>query len=76
MKGFTQIYEIDFGEIFSSVARFKSVQLLLSIAALEDWEIKALNVNTAFLFEDVDEEIYLKQPGGFIKKGVKNKFVI
>ena len=49
-KGFTQIYRIDFEETFSPVARFESVQLLLSIAALKDWEIEALNVKTAFLF--------------------------
>ena len=64
-KEFTQIYRIDFEETFSPVARFESVWLLLSIAAL--------NVKTAFLFEDLDEEIYLKQPEGFIKKGMENK---
>ena len=72
-KGFTQIYRIDFEETFSPVARFESVQLLLSIAALEDWEIEALDVKTAFLFGDLDEEIYLKQSEGFIKKGMENK---
>ena len=72
-KGFTQIYAIDFEETFSPVARFESVRLLLSIAALEDWEIKALNVKTAFLFGDLDEEIYLEQPEGFIKKDMENK---
>ena len=33
----------------------------------------ALDVKTAFLFGDLDEEIYLKQPEGFIKKGMENK---
>ena len=73
VKGFTQIYGIDFEETFSPVARFKSVQLLLSIAVLEDWEIEALNAKTAFLFGDLDEEIYLEQPEGFVKKGMENK---
>ena len=72
-KGFTQIYGIDFEETFSPVARFKSVRLLLSIAALEDWKIEALDVKTAFLFGDLDEEIYLEQPEGFVKKGMENK---
>ena len=72
-KGFTQIYGIEFEEIFSPVARFESVQLLLSIAALEDWEIEALDVKTAFLFGDLDEEIYLKQSEDFVKKGMENK---
>ena len=40
---------------------------------LKDWEIKALDVKTAFLFRDLDEEIYLKQLEGFVKKGMENK---
>ena len=44
-----------------------------TVIALKDWEIEALNIKTAFLFGDLDEEIYLKQPEGFIKKGMENK---
>jgi transposase InsO family protein len=72
-KGFTQIYGIDFEETFSPVARFETVRLLLSIAALEDWEIEALDVKTAFLFGELDEEIYMEQPEGFVKKGQEKK---
>ena len=42
---------------FSPVARFKTVQLLLALATLKDWEIEGLDVKTAFLFGDLDEEI-------------------
>jgi hypothetical protein len=63
-KGFTQIYGIDFEETFSPVVRFATVHLLLSIAALEDWDIDALDVKTTFLFGEVDEEIYMEQPEG------------
>jgi hypothetical protein len=72
-KGFTQIYGIDFEETFSPVARFETVRLLLSIAALEDWEIEVLDVKTAFLFGELDEEIYMEQPQGFVKKGQEKK---
>ena len=68
-KGFTQVFGIDFEETFSPVARFETVRLLLALAALEDWEIEGLDVKTAFLFRDLDEEIYLTQPEGFIIKG-------
>ncbi|KIJ20713.1 hypothetical protein PAXINDRAFT_45109, partial [Paxillus involutus ATCC 200175] len=43
-KGFTQIFGIDFEETFSPVAQFKTVHLILTLAALEDWEIEALDV--------------------------------
>jgi len=41
-KGFTQIPGIDYDETFSPVARFESLQLLLALAALEDWEIQQI----------------------------------
>ena len=69
IKGFIQVFGIDFEETFSLVARFKTVQLLLALATLEDWEIEELDMKTVFLFGDLDEEIYLTQPKGFIKKG-------
>ena len=72
-KGFTQIFRIDFEETFSPVARFETVQLLLSIAVLEDWDIEVLDVKMAFLFGGLDKEIYMEQPEGFIKKGQVKK---
>ena len=72
-KGFTQIFGIDFEETVSPVARFETVQLLLSIAALEDWDIEVLDVKTAFLFGELDKEIYMEQLEGFIKQGQEKK---
>jgi len=65
-KGFTQIHGIDYDETFSPVARFKSLRLLLALAALEDWEIHQMDVKSAFLNGLLDEEIYMEQPQGFI----------
>jgi hypothetical protein len=72
-KGFTQINGIDFEETFLPVAMFETVHLLLSIAVLEDWDIEALDVKMAFLFGELDEEIYMEQPEGFVKKGQEKK---
>ena len=49
------------------------MRLLLATAALEDWEIKALDVKTAFLYGELDEELYMVQPEGFIKRGQEAK---
>jgi len=72
-KGFSQIPGIDFEDTFSPVARFETVRLLLATAALEDWEIEALDVKTAFLYGDLDEILYMNQPEGFVKKGQEGK---
>src|SRR6266404_2877173 len=72
-KGFTQIEGVDFDETFSPVARFESLQLLLALAALEDWEIHQMDVKSAFLHGDLDEEIYMEQPTGFIIAGKEHK---
>ena len=42
VKGFTQVFGIDFEETFLPVARFKTIWLLLTPAALKDWEIEVL----------------------------------
>lgn len=71
-KGFTQVEGIDYQETFSPVARFESIRTLLALAALEDWDVEALDVKTAFLYGDLDEEIYMEQPEGFVEKGKEN----
>ena len=59
MKGFTQVFTIDYENTFSPVTRFETLRLLLSLAALHDWKIEALDVKATFLFGELDEEIYM-----------------
>ena len=49
-KGFTQEHGIDYEETFSPMTRYESIRYLLAHAALEDWEIKAMDVKTAYLY--------------------------
>jgi Reverse transcriptase (RNA-dependent DNA polymerase) len=65
-KGFTQIQGLDYNETFSPVARFESLQLLLALATLEDWEIHQMDVKLAFLNSLLDEEIFMEQPQSFV----------
>ena len=60
-KGFTQIPSLYYDETFSPVTRFESLQLLLALAMLEDWEVHQLDVKLAFLNGVLDEEIYMEQ---------------
>ena len=46
----------------------KSIRILLSIVAHYDYEIWQMDVKTAFLNANLEEEIYMMQPEGFIAK--------
>ena len=69
VKGFGQKKGIDFEEIFSPVVKMTSIRVLLGLAASMDLEIEQLDVKTAFLHGDLEEEIYMHQPEGFEVKG-------
>ncbi|TYJ96798.1 putative ubiquitin carrier protein [Cucumis melo var. makuwa] len=63
-KGFRQRENIDFFDTFFSVTRSTSIRVLISIAALNNLLIHQMNVKTAFLNGDLEEEIYMEQPEG------------
>jgi hypothetical protein len=69
IRGFLQQYGIDYNEIFAPVIRMEVLRLLLTIAALLDFEIHQMDVKTAFLNGFLDEDIYMAQPEGFEEPG-------
>jgi hypothetical protein len=71
-KGYSQVEGIDFGEIFSPVAKLTSIRFMLSIDVAFDFEVEQMDVNTAFLHGDLEEEIFMKQPEGYAVKGKKS----
>jgi len=72
-KGFSQVEGIDFDELFSPVVCYETVRLLLAVAALENLDIQSVDIKTAYLYGDLDEEIYIKQPEDFKLPGKENK---
>ena len=65
-KGFRQIQGVDYDETFSPVKMLKSVRIMLAIAAYFDYEIWQMDVKTAFLNGNIEEELYMIQPKGFV----------
>ncbi|KAK8644594.1 hypothetical protein V6N13_123896 [Hibiscus sabdariffa] len=65
-KGFRQIHGVDYDETFSPVAMFKSIRILLAVAAFHDYEIWQMDVKTAFLNGKLEEDVYMTQPEGFV----------
>ena len=67
-KGFAQKYGVDYDETFAPVVRYSSIQTLLAFAIQNDMLIHQMDAVTAFLNGTL-EEIYMKQPPGYVQKG-------
>lgn len=72
-KGYTQTYGIDYEETFSLIAKISSVRVLISLAARLGWPLYQLDVKNAFLHGDLNEEVYMEQPLGFVAEGESEK---
>jgi hypothetical protein len=72
-KGYVHQQGVDYEEVFAPVARIESVRLLLALAAQKHWEVHHMDVKSAFLNGDLKEEVYVKQPPGFVIAGKEEK---
>jgi hypothetical protein len=72
-KGYVQRHGVDYEEVFAPVARIESVRLLFALAAQERWEVHHMDVKSAFLNGELQEEVYVAQPPGFVITGKESK---
>ncbi|GJR41378.1 retrovirus-related pol polyprotein from transposon TNT 1-94 [Tanacetum coccineum] len=72
-KGYRQKEGQDFFDTYSPVTRITSIRTLIAIAAIHNLIIHQMDVKTAFLNGELDEEIYMQQPEGFVVKGQEHK---
>jgi hypothetical protein len=68
-QGCRQIDGIDVNEVFAPTSSFGARRVLLSKAAQEDLEIHQVDIKTAFLNGELEEEVYVSQPPGFCNGG-------
>jgi hypothetical protein len=68
-KGYVQKFGVDYEEVFAPVARLDTVRLLLAYATNHGWKVHCLDVKSAFLHGELEEEVYVTQPEGYEVKG-------
>ncbi|KAL0312877.1 UNVERIFIED_CONTAM: Retrovirus-related Pol polyprotein from transposon TNT 1-94 [Sesamum radiatum] len=73
IQGFRQRPGIDYFDTYAPVARISTIRLLIALASIHNLVIHQMDVKTAFLNGDLDEEVYMKQPEGFIMPGNEHK---
>nr|GEU49350.1 hypothetical protein [Tanacetum cinerariifolium] len=64
-QGHTQEEGIDYDEVFAPVARIEAIRLFLAYASFKDFIAYQMDVKSAFLYEKIEEEVYVCQPPGF-----------
>ena len=68
-QGCSQKHGVDYDETFSPVVRFESLRTVIGLSVKQGLKLHQIDVTTAFLNGDLDEEVYMRQPEGFIVKG-------
>ncbi|GJR75779.1 zinc finger, CCHC-type containing protein [Tanacetum coccineum] len=76
IQGFRQKEGIDYFDTYALVARISIIRLLIALASTYNLVIHQMDVKTTFLNGDLEEEVYMKQPEGFIMPGYKHKVLV
>ena len=68
-QGFSQKFGWDYEETFSPVVRGESVRRVIALAVHQELKLHQMDVTTAFLNGELQEEVYMQQPEGFVTAG-------
>jgi hypothetical protein len=71
-KGFKQKYGVDYQETYAPVVRYDSLRVILALTASRNLQLLQIDVQTAFLYGELDQKIYIKQPEGCVTPGYEH----
>jgi hypothetical protein len=75
-KGFSQIQGINFTKTFAPTVKFTTLRVVFSIATRLDMEVHQSDVDYAFLYAYLEEEIYMTQPPCYEQLGSNGETLV
>ena len=72
-NGFAQKEGIDYEKTFAPTAKWNTIRIVLALAAQNGWKVHQMDVKSAFLNGDLQEDVYMTQPPGFGVPGKENQ---
>jgi hypothetical protein len=64
-KGYAQVEGVDYEETFAPVARLEAIRMFLAFSSYKKFKVYQMDVESAFLNGNLEEEVYIEQPDGF-----------
>jgi hypothetical protein len=65
-KGYAQVEGVYFEETFSPVSRMEAIKMILAYACSKRIKVYQMDVKSTFLNGELEEEVYIEQPEGFL----------
>jgi len=66
VKGYHQTFGLDYFETFNLVVKVATIRIILTIALSFNWEVRQLNVHNVLLNDELEEQVYMSQPPGYV----------
>ena len=73
-KGYAQVEWIDFEETYAPMERLEAIRMFLALSSHKKFKVYQMDVKSIFLNGNIEEEVYIEQPEGFLLS--ENKYYV
>lgn len=68
-QGYSQQFGEDYDQVFAPVTSHVTLRMLLALASKIKMTLRHFDIKTAYLYGDLDQELFMRQPPGYEVKG-------